>query len=157
MPVPEPVPDRTPGCKLPRMRQKFDSVSVPTRGKGLYDITAPVQGAVVESGLRDGLITVFIAHTSASLVIQENADPEVQRDLERFFARLVPDGDPLFRHTEEGPDDMPAHVRAALTQTSIAVPMNGGRPLLGTWQGLYVYEHRNAAHTRTVHVHILGE
>jgi secondary thiamine-phosphate synthase enzyme len=156
-PVPEPVPDRTPGCKLPRMRQKFDSVSVPTRGKGLYDITKAVHGAVVESAIQDGLLTVFIAHTSASLVIQENADPEVQRDLERFFARLVPDGDPLFKHTEEGPDDMPAHVRAALTQTSIAIPIKGGRPVLGTWQGIYVYEHRNAAHTRTVHVHILGE
>jgi secondary thiamine-phosphate synthase enzyme len=157
VPVPVPVPDRTPGCKLPRMRQKFDSVSVPTRGKALYDITKLVQGAVVESGIQDGLLTVFIAHTSASLVIQENADAEVQRDLERFFARLVPDGDPLFKHTEEGPDDMPAHVRAALTQTSIAIPLKAGRPVLGTWQGLYVYEHRDAAHTRTVHLHVLGE
>jgi secondary thiamine-phosphate synthase enzyme len=139
------------------MRQQFDSLSVATRGKGLYDITDALRAALHQGGVRDGLITVFIAHTSASLVIQENADPEVQRDLERFFARLVPEGDPLFRHTEEGPDDMPAHVRAALTQTSIAIPMRDGRPVLGTWQGLYVYEHRNRAHTRTVHVHVLGE
>jgi secondary thiamine-phosphate synthase enzyme len=139
------------------MRQFFSSLTVPTRGKGLYDISRALHGAVVESGLRDGLVTVFIAHTSASLIIQENADPEVQRDLERFFARLVPDGDPLFRHTEEGPDDMPAHVRAALTQTSIAIPLRSGQLALGTWQGLYVYEHRDRAHTRTVHVHALGE
>jgi secondary thiamine-phosphate synthase enzyme len=139
------------------MRQFFSSLSVATRGKGLYDITRALNGVVVESALGDGLVTVFIAHTSASLVIQENADPEVQRDLERFFARLVPDGDPLFKHTEEGPDDMPAHVRAALTQTSIAIPLRRGQLALGTWQGLYVYEHRNRAHTRTVHVHALGE
>jgi secondary thiamine-phosphate synthase enzyme len=139
------------------MRQQFDSLTVATRGKGLYDITEPLCAALRKGAVRDGLITVFIAHTSASLVIQENADPEVQRDLERFFARLVPDGDPIFRHTEEGPDDMPAHVRAALTQTSIAIPLRDGRPMLGTWQGLYVYEHRNRAHTRTVHVHVMGE
>jgi secondary thiamine-phosphate synthase enzyme len=138
------------------MRQAFDSLSVPTRGKGLYDISQAMRAAVTTSGIRDGLVTVFIAHTSASLVIQENADDEVQRDLERFFARLVPEGDPLFRHTEEGPDDMPAHVRAALTQTSIAIPVRDGRPVFGTWQGLYVYEHRNKPYTRTVHVHVLG-
>src|SRR5688572_23665345 len=108
------------------MRQQFDALTVATRGKGLYDITEPLRAAISKGGVRDGLITVFIAHTSASLVIQENADPEVHRDLERFFARLVPDGDPLFRHTEEGPDDMPAHVRAALTQTSIAIPLRDG-------------------------------
>src|SRR5688572_680985 len=139
------------------MRQAFDSLSVPTRGKGLYDISQAMRAAVTTSGIRDGLVTVFIAHTSASLVIQENADDEVQRDLERFFARLVPEGDPLFKHTEEGPDDMPAHVRAALTQTSIAIPVRDGRPVFGTWQGLYVYEHRNRAHSRTVHVHVMGE
>jgi secondary thiamine-phosphate synthase enzyme len=138
------------------MRQAFDSLSVPTRGKGLYDISQAMRAAVTTSGIRDGLVTVFIAHTSASLVIQENADDEVQRDLERFFARLVPEGDPLFKHTEEGPDDMPAHVRAALTQTSIAIPVRDGRPVFGTWQGLYVYEHRNKPYTRTVHVHVLG-
>lgn len=138
------------------MRQAFHSLTVSTRGKGLYDITRATREALAETGIRDGILTVFIAHTSASLVIQENADPEVQRDLERFFARLVPDGDALFRHTEEGPDDMPAHVRAALTQTSIGIPLRDGRLVLGTWQGLYVYEHRNRAHTRTVHLHVLG-
>ena len=139
------------------MRQAFDSLSVPTRGKGLYDISQAMRAAVTTSGIRDGLVTVFIAHTSASLVIQENADDEVQRDLERFFARLVPEGDPLFKHTEEGPDDMPAHVRAALTQTHLAIPVRSGRPQLGTWQSVYLWEHRNRPHTRTLHVHMLGE
>jgi secondary thiamine-phosphate synthase enzyme len=139
------------------MRQALDSLTVNTQGKGLYDITHAVRAAVSKSGIREGLTTVFISHTSASLVIQENADPEVQHDLERFFARLVPDGDPLFKHTEEGPDDMPAHVRAALTQTSLAIPLRDGRPTLGTWQGIYVYEHRNRAHQRSVQVHVIGE
>jgi len=139
------------------MRQVHRSLQVETRGKGLYDVTRPVGQALADSGIRSGLATVFIAHTSASLVIQENADVEVQRDLERFFARLVPDGDPLFHHTEEGPDDMPAHVRAALTQTSIAIPVLEGKLALGTWQGLYVYEHRNSPHTRKLLVHVLGE
>jgi secondary thiamine-phosphate synthase enzyme len=103
------------------------------------------------------LLTLFLRHTSASLLIQENADPEVQRDLERFFARLVPDGDPLFEHTTEGPDDMPAHVRAALTQTHLAVPLMNSRLMLGTWQGIYVYEHRQAGHAREVVLHLLGE
>jgi secondary thiamine-phosphate synthase enzyme len=100
---------------------------------------------------------VFVAHTSASLLIQENADVEVQHDLERFFARLVPDGDPLFKHVEEGPDDMPAHVRAALTQTSLGIPVTKKALALGTWQGVYLYEHRNAPHTRTLIVHVLGD
>lgn len=139
------------------MRQVQRSLQVETRGKGLYDISAPVQKLVGDSGISSGLATLFIQHTSASLLIQENADPEVQRDLERFFKRLVPDGDPLFRHTEEGPDDMPAHVRSALTQTSIAVPVIEGRLALGTWQGVYVYEHRNAPYTRRVLLTILGE
>ena len=139
------------------MQQCFQSLSVATQGKGLYDISESVRRAVAGSGLRDGLLTLLIAHTSASLLIQENADVEVQRDLERFFARLVPDGEPLFRHVEEGPDDMPAHVRSALTQTSLGIPLRDGRLTLGTWQGIYVYEHRNRAHTRTVHVHLIGE
>jgi len=139
------------------MRQLQQSFGVETRGKGLYDITARVQRAVEESGIETGLCTVFVAHTSASLLIQENADIEVQRDLERFFARLVPDGDPLFKHVEEGPDDMPAHVRAALTQTSLGVPVARNRLTLGTWQGIYLYEHRNRAHARNVIVHVLGE
>jgi secondary thiamine-phosphate synthase enzyme len=139
------------------MRQLQQSFGVETRGKGLYDVSARVESVVTESGIVSGLCTVFLAHTSASLLIQENADIEVQRDLERFFARLVPDGDPLFKHVEEGPDDMPAHVRAALTQTSLGVPVTGERLALGTWQGIYLYEHRNRTHTRTLIVHVLGE
>lgn len=139
------------------MRQLQQSFSVETRGKGLYDISARVRGVVAESGIVSGLCTVFVAHTSASLLIQENADIEVQRDLERFFARLVPDGDPLFRHVEEGPDDMPAHVRSALTQTSLGIPVAQQNLALGTWQGVYLYEHRNRPHARTVIVHVLGE
>jgi len=139
------------------MRQEQRSFSVETRGKGLYDVTAQVRAALRESGIAQGLCTVFIVHTSASLLIQENADDEVQRDLERFFARLVPEGDPLFKHVEEGPDDMPAHVRAALTQTSLGIPVRAGELALGTWQGLYVFEHRNRPHTRTLIVHLLGE
>lgn len=138
------------------MRQQQHSFKVETRGKGLYDVTQQVRGVLEVSGLAAGLCTVFIAHTSASLLIQENADVEVQRDLERFFARLVPDGEPLFRHVEEGPDDMPAHVRAALTQTSLGIPFQGHKLALGTWQGIYVYEHRNQPHTRSVVVHVFG-
>jgi secondary thiamine-phosphate synthase enzyme len=139
------------------MRQLSRSFEVKTRGKALYDVTAAVQEVLASAAIEQGLLTLFIAHTSASLLIQENADGEVQRDLERFFARLVPDGDPIFRHVEEGPDDMPAHVRAALTQTSIAIPVHARKLALGTWQGIYVYEHRNRPHTRTLHVHVLGQ
>jgi secondary thiamine-phosphate synthase enzyme len=139
------------------VRQLHRSLQVSTRGKGLYDVTSELDELLSESELVDGVLTVFIAHTSASLLIQENADPEVHRDLERFFARLVPDGEPLFHHVEEGPDDMPAHVRAALTQTTLAIPFRARKLLLGTWQGIYVYEHRNRAHTRTLHVHVLGD
>lgn len=109
------------------------------------------------TGIREGLLTLHVRHTSASLLIQENADPEVQSDLERFFARLVPRGDPIFRHTAEGPDDMPAHVRSALTATSLSIPVVDGRPALGTWQGIYVYEHRDAPHRRRVAAHLVGE
>jgi secondary thiamine-phosphate synthase enzyme len=109
------------------------------------------------SGLGRGLLTLHVRHTSASLLIQENADPEVQRDLERFFDRLVPQGDPIFRHTAEGPDDMPAHVRSALTTTTLSLPVDGGRPLLGTWQGIYLYEHRTAPHPRRITAHLIGE
>lgn len=139
------------------MRQVHRSLSIETRGKGLYDITPQVTAAVAEAGVSAGLATVYIAHTSASLLIQENADPEVLRDMERFFARLVPDGEPLFRHVEEGPDDMPAHVRSALTQTSLGIPVLEGKPTLGVWQGIFVYEHRNRPHTRKVLVHVFGE
>ena len=139
------------------MRQAQTRLSVATRGRGLVEITHRVSGWVGETGLRSGLLTVFIRHTSASLLIQENADPEVQRDLERFFARLVPDGDRLFEHCAEGPDDMPAHVRSALTQTQLSVPLTDGRLALGTWQGIYIYEQRTHAHRREVVLHLIGE
>lgn len=138
------------------MRQIHRTLQVETRGKGLYDVTARVASALAEAGITAGSVNVFITHTSASLLIQENADTEVQRDLERFFARLVPDGDPLFRHVEEGPDDMPAHVRSALTQTTLVIPVLDGKLALGVWQGIYVYEHRNRPHTRRLIVHVLG-
>ena len=111
---------------------------------------------VEEAGIGAGLCTVFIRHTSASLVIQENADPDVRGDLERFLGRLVPDGDPLYRHVAEGPDDMPSHVKSALTRTSETIPVHDGRLALGTWQGIYVWEHRTRAHTREVVVHVIG-
>jgi secondary thiamine-phosphate synthase enzyme len=139
------------------MRQAQHDLAVDTRGKGLYDVTREVSRVVAESGIGLGLVTVFITHTSASLLVQENADQEVQRDLERFFARLVQEGDPLFLHVEEGPDDMPAHVRSALTQTSIAIPVRDGKLVLGVWQGLYVYEHRNRSQQRKLVVHVIGE
>jgi len=139
------------------MRQAITTLRIETRGRGLVEITGQVRRWIGASGIRDGLLTLFVRHTSASLLIQENADPEVQADLERFFARLVPDGDPLFRHASEGPDDMPAHVRAALTQVHLAVPVQAGEPLLGTWQGIYLYEHRHQGHQRQVVLHLLGE
>ena len=129
---------------------------ISTRGRGTYDITEQVARVVEASRVGDGLATVWIHHTSASLIICENADPSVRRDLEAFIARLVPDGDRLFTHTAEGDDDMPAHVRTVLTQTSIGIPIDAGRLALGTWQGLYVYEHRTAAHERRVSVTVIG-
>ena len=125
---------------------------VETRGRGTYDISDQVQRAVRESGIDSGLCTVFVHHTSASLIICENADPSVRNDLDAFFARLVPDGDRLFTHTAEGPDDMPSHVRSILTQPSIGIPVDGGRADLGTWQGVYLYEHRTRGHRRKVTV-----
>jgi secondary thiamine-phosphate synthase enzyme len=139
------------------MHQRFDEITVNTRGKGLYAITPQVRAMVEASGIRQGLLTLYIRHTSASLLIQENYDPTVQSDLERFLSRLVPEDDPIYEHTLEGADDMPAHVRAALTQTHLAIPVAEGRPLLGTWQGIYVFEHRRAAQTRSVVAHLMGE
>lgn len=139
------------------MRQAFHELTVPTRGKGLYAFTPQVRDWVAASGIREGLLTLYIRHTSASLLIQENYDPTVQTDLERFLSRLVPEGDPIYEHTLEGADDMPAHVRAALTQTHLAVPVSEGAPLLGTWQGVYLFEHRRAAQTRRVVLHLMGE
>ena len=138
------------------MEQSQTTVTIPTAGQGLTDITRQVSGWLQESGLRDGLLTLFCRHTSASLTIQENADPDVQRDLETFFCRLVAEDPALYRHTAEGPDDMPAHIRAALTQTQLSVPVQDGRLLLGTWQGIYLFEHRRAPHRRQVALHLLG-
>lgn len=138
------------------MEQHFTEFRVHSSGKGLCEITRQVRAFVGARGVREGLLTLQLRHTSASLLIQENADPEVQRDLERFFARLVPEGDPLFRHICEGPDDMPAHVRAALTSTTLSLPVHDGAPTLGTWQGIYVYEHRTRPHERRVAAHLLG-
>jgi secondary thiamine-phosphate synthase enzyme len=132
-------------------------LSVATRGRGTYDITRDVTAIVAASRARVGLATVFVHHTSASLIVCENADPAVRRDLDAFFARLAPDGDPLFTHDDEGHDDMPAHVRTVLTQTSIGVPVDAGELALGTWQGLYLWEHRTAPHARKISVTIIGE
>jgi secondary thiamine-phosphate synthase enzyme len=139
------------------MRQLQTTFHLPTRGKGLYEFTGEIERWLADSGVRDGLLTLFVQHTSASLVIQEHADPDVRADLENFLSRLVPENDPLYRHTDEGPDDMPAHVRAALTQTQLSIPVRGGRMVLGTWQGVHLFEHRRDSHTRRVAAHLLGE
>jgi secondary thiamine-phosphate synthase enzyme len=139
------------------LNQSVHELKIATRGRGFYEVTDEVAGLVRASGWRQGLVTLHLRHTSASLLIQENADPEVRRDLERFFERLVPDGDPLFRHTCEGEDDMPAHVRTALTAVNLSIPVAGGAMVLGTWQGIYVWEHRTAPHQRRLVVHLLGE
>ncbi len=129
-------------------------IEVGGEGPGLHEFTDAVARAVGEAGVEDGLCTVFLPHTSASLTIQENADPSARRDLEAFLARLVPEGDPLYTHTLEGPDDMPAHVRAALTATSLSIPVERGRLALGTWQGIYLWEHRRRAGRREVVIHV---
>jgi secondary thiamine-phosphate synthase enzyme len=139
------------------MRQAHTSLQIHTPGRAFVEITRDIQSWVRSCTIDDGLLTVFIRHTSASLLIQENADPEVVRDLERFFARLVPDGDSLFEHRAEGADDMPAHVRAALTQTHLSIPVAGAKPALGTWQGIYLVEHRVRAHRREVMLHLIGQ
>lgn len=139
------------------LRQAATTITIGTRGRGLFEITSDISAWVAETGISDGLLTLFLRHTSASLLIQENADPDVRADLDRFFSRLVPDGDPLFRHQSEGPDDMPAHVRAALTAVQLSIPVRQGRPVLGTWQGIYVWEHRLRPHRREVALHVMGE
>src|SRR5271168_5407452 len=139
------------------LRQASHELKVATRGRGFYEITDAVAGWVLQNGFRNGLLTLHIRHTSASLLIQENADPDVRRDLEAFMARLVPDGDPLFSHTAEGDDDMPAHVRAALTAVNLGIPVIGSKLALGVWQGIYVWEHRRHPHTRRVAAHFVGE
>jgi len=132
------------------------SFTIGTRGRGTYEITGEVGGVVRESGVVRGLCSVFVHHTSASLIVCENADPTVRSDLERYFARLVPDGDAVFQHDAEGPDDMPAHVRSTLTATSISIPVAQSRLDLGTWQGLFLWEHRTHPHRRKITVSILG-
>ena len=126
-------------------------------GQGLYDITAQVSSAVASSGVQDGLATAFIQHTSASLLIQENADPAVQADLQNWLSRLVLENDPLYTHTQEGPDDMPAHIKGALTAVQVAVPVMQGALALGVWQGVYLWEHRHSARTRSVIVNVMGD
>lgn len=139
------------------MRQAVTSVSVTTRGKGLYEFTEEVERWVTEQSVHTGLVTLFIRHTSASLTVQENADPDVVADLNEWFGRLVKEGDPHFRHTMEGPDDMPAHIRSALTATQLSIPVMNGRLALGTWQGIYVFEHRRSPHKRNVALHFIGD
>ena len=139
------------------MRQLSHKISVKTNGRRLYDITPQVLTWGKNSGLKMGLLTLYVQHTSASVLINENYDSDVLVDMESFFARLVPDGDRLFIHTSEGPDDMPAHVRSALTQTSISIPFVEGKVALGTWQGIFLYEHRLAPHSRNVLLHLIAE
>lgn len=132
------------------------TLTIPTRGRGTIEITGELERIISGSGVRTGLCNVFIRHTSASLIVCENADPSVRQDLERFAARLAPDGDPIFRHTLEGPDDMPAHVRSILTQTALSIPVTDSSPALGTWQGVFVWEHRTHPHRRSVVVTVFG-
>ena len=139
------------------LRQFSHRLQVSTRGKGLYEFTEQAAAWVGSTGVRSGLVTAFIQHTSASLTIQENADPDVVHDLNAFFGRIAPEDNRLYRHTVEGPDDMPAHIRSALTLTQVAIPVEQGRLGLGTWQGIYVFEHRIASHRRSVLLHLIGE
>jgi len=132
------------------------TIALPPRRRGLYDVTREIDGVVSQSGATTGLCHVFLQHTSASLVIQENADPSVRRDLEDWMARAVVDGDPRFEHRSEGPDDMSAHVRTAITHTDLTIPVTGGRLALGTWQGVYLYEHRARSHRRRLVITVLG-
>ena len=139
------------------LKQSVHELSTDTRGRGFYDLTRQIARLVSASALETGLASLHLQHTSASLLIQENADPDVRRDLEAFFAKLVPDGDPLFIHTCEGDDDMPAHVRTSLTTVNLSIPFLRGQLALGTWQAIYLWEHRNVPHTRRIVVHLLGE
>ncbi len=139
------------------MRQEFPRLNVKTRGAGLYDVTAEVEAWVHEQGIEAGLLTLFLRHTSASLTVQENADPDVLRDLEDFFRRVVPERHGLYRHGAEGADDMPAHIRSALTLTSLGVPVRHARVMLGTWQAIYVFEHRAGSFTRSLDLHLIGD
>ena len=139
------------------MKQAHGEIEVSTRGKGLIDITHEVRRWVSKREIASGLLTVFIQHTSAGLTIQENADPDVLRDMTEFFERLVPETTPWFRHTTEGPDDMPAHIRTTLTSASLSIPVRNGTPALGMWQAIYVFEHRAVPHRRRVLLHLIGD
>jgi secondary thiamine-phosphate synthase enzyme len=139
------------------MRQALHSLQISTRGKGLVEITTQLSAWVAAQNIATGLLTVFCRHTSASLLIQENADPDVRTDLERFFEAIAPEDGKRYMHQAEGPDDMPAHIRAALTQTQLVIPLAAGRLVLGTWQGVYLFEHRRAPHQREIVLHLLGE
>jgi len=139
------------------MKQLQHTLTVSPGGRGLTNITRQLQAWVAESGIRTGILNLFVQHTSCSLIIQENADPDVLVDMEAFFARLVADGDPIFRHRAEGPDDMPAHIRMALTQVSLNIPVSDGRLALGIWQGVYLYEHRRQSMNRRIQLHLTGD
>ena len=139
------------------LRQASHELTLATRGRGLYDFTREVEKWAAHHKFSEGLLTLHLQHTSASLLIQENADPDVRRDLDAFFKRLVPDGDPLFIHTAEGDDDMPAHIRTALTTVNLSIPVHHGKLTLGTWQGIYLWEHRTHAHSRRIALHFIGE
>jgi secondary thiamine-phosphate synthase enzyme len=139
------------------LRQAQHEFVIETRGQGLYEFTGDLQRWLRGENVQTGLLTLFCRHTSASLVIQENADSDVVRDLAAFFSRLVPEGDRLYRHAVEGPDDMPAHIRSALTPVSLSIPVSGGRAALGTWQGIYLFEHRGIPHSRRIAAHLIGE
>lgn len=138
------------------MKQEHKSLSIGTKGQGFYEFTKDVLNWVENQKVERGLLTVYCAHTSASLTIQENADPDVQFDLKTFFSRLVLEDPSLYRHTMEGSDDMPAHIKSALTDVSLSIPVSGGRPVLGTWQGIYLFEHRNQPHNRNIFMQLIG-
>lgn len=139
------------------MKQAQHRLGVRTGGQGLYEVTGEIAEWLSQQGIAEGLLTVFCRHTSASLTIQENADPDVQRDIEDFFLKLVPEDNRRYRHTVEGSDDMPAHIKSALTATQLSIPVTGGRMTLGTWQGIFLFEHRSRPHDRTLALHLIGE
>jgi len=139
------------------LRQATGMLDVETRGRGLVEVTREVDAWVRETGMREGLLTVFCRHTSASVMIQENAAPQVRADLETFFEQIAPEDPSRYRHDDEGPDDMPSHIRTALTGVSLSIPLVGGRLALGTWQGIYLFEHRRASHARQLALHLIGD
>jgi secondary thiamine-phosphate synthase enzyme len=151
------LPHRQPAGPDLTLRQSSFTLEVSTRGQGLHEVTDPVTGWTAAQGMGEGLLTLFCRHTSASLLIQENAAPEARADLEAYFARIAPEDPGAYAHDDEGPDDMPAHLRAALTAVQLSIPLSGGRLALGTWQGIYLFEHRRRPHRRQIALHLLGE